>query len=60
MVDEEVSVDGLSEGSSDDERNRLSPGRAPLSQLQMCEKFWTLPNFFNSRARFGRIQNLSV
>lgn len=41
--DQEVSLDGPAEGSPIHQRNRLSPGRKPLSRNQKCEKFWTLP-----------------
>lgn len=44
MVDEEVSEHRPAAGPSDEERDhRLSPVRDPLSQNQMCEKFWTVP-----------------
>ena len=38
MVDQEVSIDGLAEGSSDQEHHRLSPSRPPLSQNQSAKK----------------------
>jgi hypothetical protein len=43
VVEQEVSVDGVLEGPAAAPPDRLSPGRAPLSQLQMCERYWTLP-----------------